>query len=56
MAERLIDNGWFVNSEGDVYAVINGSAYEVDAKDTALAKLPPGNYTDDEAKAALEKQ
>lgn len=39
-----LQNGWFVNSDGAVYTLINGSAYEVDATGTPLAKLKPGYY------------
>jgi len=40
----LPQNGWFVNGEGAVYTLIDGSAYEVDAAGTSLAKLKPGYY------------
>jgi len=51
----LVQNGWAVNDGGRVYAIINGSAYEVDAKGTPLAKLPPGDYTEEEARSAIAK-
>src|SRR5215831_10772772 len=54
-AERLLENGIFVADDGTVYAIVNGSAYELDASDTPFAKLPPGDYTEEEADAALEK-
>lgn len=56
MTERLIENGWFVNTDGLVYAIINGSAYEINASGTPLAKLPPGDYTDEEAQEALKQK
>ena len=56
MAEGLVRDGWFVNSKDDVYAIINGSAYEVDAEGTPFAELPPGSYTEEEAQTALKRK
>ena len=55
-ANELLQNGLFVAESGTVYAIINGSPYELDVTDSPLAKLPPGDYTKAEVEAALRKE
>lgn len=55
MNDKPVDNGWFVNDDHLIFAIINGSAYEVNAEGTPLAKLEPGSYTDAQAQSALAK-
>ena len=49
MAE-LLRNGWFVNENGVLFAIIEGSAYELETRGTAFenVKIPPGDYATDE--------
>lgn len=54
MSEQLVENGWFVNDDGVVFAIINGRAYEVENAED-LADLPPGSYPDQEAAAKLAR-
>jgi hypothetical protein len=54
-AEGLMRNGWVIEDDGSVYAVINGSIYDVDAAGTSLTKLPAGEYSDEQLQAALAK-
>lgn len=51
MAEML-RNGVFINSEGTAYAVINGSAYELDK----TYDVAPGSYTIAELEAAVKQK
>lgn len=51
----MIRSGWFVNDEGLVFVIYNGSPYEVEAKGTPLEDLEPGSYTDLEASNTLAK-
>ena len=48
------DTGWFVNSEGRLYALLGGMPYEVDVAGTPYANLHlvPGTYADDAALVA----
>jgi hypothetical protein len=48
-------NGWVIEDDGSVYAVINGSIYDVDAAGTSLTKLPAGEYSAEQLQAALTK-
>lgn len=49
-----VQSGWFVNSHGDLYVLLNGMPYAVDVAGTAYehVKLPPGEYADDAALSA----
>jgi len=47
--DELLENGWFVNSHGDVYAIVNGSLYAVDVSDRpAMQGLAFGSYTNEQ--------
>jgi GNAT superfamily N-acetyltransferase len=52
--------GWFVNDDGNLFALLNGMPYEVDVAGTPFAgvRLVPGTYADDAAlfRAAGQRQ
>lgn len=50
----MAELGWLI-TDHTAYAIVGGVPTEVDVTGTMLAGLPPGDYTTEEAQAALEK-
>lgn len=42
----MIRNGWFVNTYGEVFAIIEGSMYQVEPE-PFMRELEPGYYDED---------